>query len=361
MRPHRVYALLLLAIVLAYGAPGRAAPDADPDDESGHQVAQVGISRSVLNAVDEGEAASDADAGILNRFRQSSVLMRTMARVVAFDRSAELTWNPTVSEYVDISPRYWLTKESSIGIGVNFQHEFTQDDSTTYRNETLWGDFRAGYSIASVAHIPGIDVDISASFGLTLPLSKWSQAAGLIATVTPGIQFSRTFEDILGGLTIGYSVSFTKLFHRYTTAVNESPHILGCVPGGDTNCDSFTNTGSRNSSYRLGHGLSISLSLAPWCSVSTDVLAYVSWLYGSVEDDRISLTPQTPTNTRHALYVDLGATFIPWPPMSLRIGLNTFAPQLAPDSSRYTPGLNTFTNLYFDIRFDVAGVIRALR
>ncbi len=303
---------------------------------------------------------TDADDA-LRRFRLSTVTLRTNATAISFDRGAEQTWNPTVGMNLDLSPRYWFSDKLSLALGIDLSGDLTENDLTTYRNEVWLGDTRAVLIARDFATIPGIDVTMSASLGVTLPTSKWSIGEGLIMSVGPSIRLGRAFPDVLGGLNIGYSARFAKNFHRYTTSELATPRIPGCLPGAAANCDSFTHTGVRNVSYRLAHGLDVSLGLADWCFISLELSAFVTWLHDGIDDPRISLTPQEPTNVRHFFFGDLGVSFLPWSPLEVRLGINTFAPQLAPDSTHYLPGLNRFTTIYIDLRFDVAGVMSALR
>ncbi len=199
---------------------------------------------------------TDADDA-LRRFRLSTVTLRTNATAISFDRGAEQTWNPTVGMNLDLSPRYWVSDKLSLALGIDLSGDLTENDLTTYRNEVWLGDTRAVLIARDFATIPGIDVTMSASLGVTLPTSKWSIGEGLIMSVGPSIRLGRAFPDVLGGLNIGYSARFAKNFHRYTTSELATPRIPGCLPGAAANCDSFTHTGVRNVSYRLAHGLDV--------------------------------------------------------------------------------------------------------
>jgi hypothetical protein len=304
---------------------------------------------------------TDADAE-MRKFRLSFVTLRTFATALSFAPDAELTYNPSVATNVEISPRYFFTDRLSLALSLDVTHEFTNNDFTRERHESYFGDTRATFIARDFARIPGIDVDISASVGLQLPTSKWSIGDGMLFAIGPSVRLSRVFPDVLGGLTIGYSARFTKLFHRTTTSELASSRIPGCVTGATSDCESFTHSGFRNVSFRLAHGLDVALGLADWCFVSLDLSAFVNWLYPLTGDDpRISHQPLAPTDERHSFYADLGVSFIPWSPLEIRVGFYTFAPQLAPDSSYYFPGVNRFSTVYLDLRFDIAGVMSALR
>jgi hypothetical protein len=306
-------------------------------------------------------ANKNAANNTLRRFRLSTLTVRTMATALSLDRSAELTWNPYVATNVEIAPRYFLTDTVSLALGIDVTDEYTNSDWTRARREATLSDLRAALIVRDFATIPGIDATLSGSIGVTLPTSKASQGDTMRFTLSPSLRLGRAFPKVLGGLAIGYSARFTKLFHGSTTSVYDGSTIPTCAPGPNEDCARFTHSGFRNASFRLMHGLDVSLGLTDWCFLSVDLSGFVSWLYpDSGDDPRISFTPQAPTNVRHALYTDLGVSFLPWSPLEVRFGAYAFHQALAPDSSPYTPGFNRFTTLYLDLRLDLAGALSQL-
>ncbi len=306
-------------------------------------------------------ANKNASRDSLRRFRLSTVTMRTMATALSLDRSAELTWNPYVANNVEIAPRFFFTDRLSLAMSLDVTHELTDSDWTRERREATLSDFRTTVIARDFATIPVIDATLSASLGVTLPTSKASQGDTMLLTVSPSVRVGRAFPDVLGGLAFGYSARLTKLFHRSTTAEYAEPVIADCAPGPNADCGRFVNSGFRNASFRLMHGLDVSLGLASWCFVSLDLSGFVSWLYPtSFEDPRESFSPQAATDVRHALYTDLGVSFLPWSPLEVRLGVYAFHQALAPDSTPYALGLNRFSTLYLDVRLDVAGAMSLL-
>jgi len=292
-------------------------------------------------------------------WRGSEIAYRNSATAISFDRSAELTWNPTWVMALELAPRYWLSETVSLGASLELSRELTNADDTTQRGETLIGDLALRISASKLATLPG-DIVLGAGFGLTLPTSLASQGDTLIMSIAPSLRLSRTFDKVLDGLTIGYGLRFTKLFHAYTTGALDEPLIATCFGGSAGSCDRFLNTGGRNVSFRMSNGLDVSLGITEWLSASVDLAVVVSWLYGAVEDARVSTTTLEPTDTRYALVADLGVSARPWKPLEIRLGAATINPQLAPDGSRYAPFFNRFTNLYLDLRLDVAELVADL-
>lgn len=286
-------------------------------------------------------------------FRGSEISYRNWMTALTLDKSADLTYNPTWVMEVEFAPRVWLGKIFNIGATIGFAHELTNADDTTKRGETQLADIGLRFGASNFAQIPGAKIDLSASLGVTLPTSLASQGDTLIMGLAPSLRLSRTF-DVLDGLTIGYSLRFTKLFHQYTTSATDTPLIPGCR--GDS-CDRFLTTGGRNVSWRVSNGFDVSLGITDWVDFAASFAVVVSRLYDGLDDERVSLTTIAPTDNRYAFVGDLGFSFHPWKPLDIGIGATSVNPQLSPDGQRYAPFINRFTALYLDLRLDVAALV----
>ncbi len=290
-------------------------------------------------------------------WRGSEVAFRNSVTALSFDPSSDLTYNPFWGMALELSPRFWFGDVWSVGASLEIQREITEADDTTRSGETQLGDLSLTFAASRFAKIPGIGADLSASLGFAFPTSLASQGATLLFSVSPSLRIGKTFDEVLEGLSIGYTARFTKLFHNYTTGELDSPIVPGCFAGSSGSCDRLLNTGVRNASYRLSNTLDLSLGLAEWVTFSTSFGIVVSWLYDDVEDERVSHTELEPQDERFALVADLGFSFQPAKPLEIRFGASTFNPQLAPDGSRYDPYFNRFTTLYLDLRLDVAALV----
>ena len=198
----------------------------------------------------------------------------------------------------------------------------------------------------------------SPALALRFPTSKASQGQSLLTALTMEVAISRSF-DLLEGLSVAYQFQGTRSFHRYTTSTLESPRIDGCVGVGGV-CSSLLNTGVRNTDWRLTHVVSVGFSPLTWLGFSTNVGWISDHVRPGADDPRVSYTPQEPTDWRHYLLFGLEVDVRPLPGFQVAVGASTAAPQLAPDSSPYTPLLNRHTAVYVDLRLDVAPLIDAL-
>ncbi len=286
----------------------------------------------------------------------SEVAYRNSVTALSFDRGADLTYNPYWAMSLELAPRYSFGSIWNLSANLEIAHELTEADDTTLSNETLLGDLSLRLGASRFAKIPGIDVDVSASLGLTLPTSLASQGDTLMFALAPQVRLSRTFDKVLSGLTIGYSLRLSKLFHEYTTSALDSPVIPGCIATSTGSCDRLLNTGFRNASFRLGQTFDANLDITSWLSASASFGVTVSWLYDDIDDPRVSHQELEAQDNRYALIADVGLTAVPWKPVSVNLGVSAMNPQLAPDGSRYAPLFNRFATVYLDFRVDIAAL-----
>jgi len=360
------YLAMAFGIVVVLGKGTRGAEpqpmptstEVTPSSEVPDPSAPGNVSIPDVNTTDSASQPSQKKAK--SAWRGSEIAFRNSVTAISLDRSADLTYNPFWGMALELSPRFWFDNVWSVGASIEIQREITQADDTTLRDETLISDLGVRVGASNFAKIPGVDIDLSASLGLTFPTSLASQGDTLMFALSPSLRLGRTFSSVLDGLTIGYSARFTKNFHQYTTGELESPSVPGCFVGQTGSCDRFLNTGYRNVSFRFSNGFDLSLDFTSWLSLSADFAIIVSWVHDNIDDERVSHTELEPTNTRYALAADLGLSARWWKPLEVRIGASTVNPQLRSDGDRFAPFFNRFTTLYLDLRLDVAALVQNL-
>ena len=214
--------------------------------------------------------------------------------------------------------------------------------------------YYAGY--APVVTIPVVDIAVSADLALQVPTSKVSRARTLALGIGPGVRLSRSF-DLLGGLSVGYSLRAQPLIHRTTTAELETPLIPGCSAS-NGGCDAYLHSGVRNAQFRLQQLFYVSARMLDWLSLSVTYGLWIDWLYPiDIEDPRISAETIEPQNRRYASVWEVEVLFSPMKALKIGVGTSTLGPQLAPDSSYYNPFYNRYTTIFVDLHLDVAGLI----
>jgi hypothetical protein len=355
---------LAFGIVIVIGKGGQAEPGDPTRTPLAEAVAKVSASTDEPTAVTPEVTATASQPADKKKaksaWRGSEIALRHSATTLSFDRAADLTYNPTVVMSFELAPRFSFDDVWSVGATFGFNYEYTQADSNTRANETTLDDTTLSLSASRFAKIPGAGIDISAGLGFTFPTSLSSQGDTLMLAVAPSLRLAKTFESVLSGLSLGYSLRFTKYFHEYTTGATDTPQIPGCSAGSAIACESLLSTGYRNPSFRVANTFDADLAFTDWLSLSASFGLYTTWLYDDVDDSRVSHTELEPADQRFAMMGDVGVSARFWKPLEMRLGLFTINPQLASNGDRYAPFVNRFSTLYLDLRLDVAALIQTL-
>ena len=293
-------------------------------------------------------------------WRGSQVSLRTETTLLTLQKDAELTYNPYVALALEVRPRWHFGRMFYLALDFSMIHEFTNADDTTRKGETWIGDLDVGGGVNNFWTIPGVGIDLSADLHVVAPTSKISQARTMNAAIRGGLTLSRSFP-VLSGLSVAYTLGGTGYFHRHTTAGLDTPLISGCSSE-DGSCDRFLNGGLRNSWFRLGNSLGISMNFLPWLGLDVFVMHRIDFLYkASDADPRISYVAQTPTNRRQSLAYDIGLRLTPMKSLEIGLGVSTLNPLQSPDSSPYTAFVNRYTMGYLELRLLVDGLVDQIK
>jgi hypothetical protein len=275
-----------------------------------------------------------------------------------FDRSYENTWNPYYAQTLLLAPVWWLSEGFHLSGSALLTREFTEADSTTEAGETLLGDTTIRAVAPKVLHIEKAGLSLGVDLALSAPTSKTSKARTLLAGVGPGAALSWRAK-VLSGLNVSLSTRVTRYLHSFTTSGREAPLVGSCGAATEA-CGAFLNTGLRNTQWRMTHGLSLSLGLTPWLSLSLSQVLSTDWLYALNPGLLPTLTPQEAQDKRFGSAFDVSVGLEAIQGLDLRLGLTTAGPQLAPDSSLINPFYTRYTALYLDLVVDlddVAGLV----
>jgi len=297
--------------------------------------------------------ATSAKADIATSFKGSSVGIKNVMSTLTLNKDGQLTYNPYYAVSIQASPRFAFTKRFYASVSVGAVREMTNADNTTMRGETLLDDVSLRLGLSQIAKIPG-GLSLSGAIDGLAPTSKASQARTMIVGVRPSLNLAWAVPGTKK-LSFNYSVAGTWYAHQYTTASKESPLIPGCSIT-DRGCDAFSHSGVRNTQWRLINSVSTNFSATSWLSFGATFVMLHDFVYAldPYEDETPSFVPQEPSSIRYILAYDLSATVRPMSAMSITLGASTANPQLAPDTSYYTPFFNRYTNLYLNLSFDVA-------
>jgi hypothetical protein len=310
-----------------------------------------------------GEVTGGAKQADRPAWRGTSVNYSHNLGVMTLAPAAEPFYNPTWSQRLGLFPEWHFGDLITLRGRFFLSQEFTESDSTRYRNEvelsdvwldTVWSGFTEKNS----------RIHLGADLRVTLPTSKVSQAQTRILTLGPSLNVSRRF-DVLSGLTLIYTGRFTWRANRFATRQNEGPKSCGDTRALEC-ADFILNSGVRNVQFDLLHGPVVSFAPHPKVDVSASFLMQRGWLpalaaapaelAGSTE-----LAAGTGVATRDLMIFSLSVSYQAFKAVGFSLGAWTFSNQLGEDGRYQFPLFNRNTTLYLDATFDLEGAVSSFR
>jgi len=200
-------------------------PEPEPETSATEMEAGAGISGDLGDptiaedleaARDERERAEEEPVDDLDApeeeaeqlpFRGSLLLWDNEVTTATFDRSALLDYNPTYVMAFSLRPRYYLTDDVSVRLRQDLSIEMTDTDTRSRNREPVLAD-----TILDVVHgnlVEAYGATVAAGGRLTLPTSIASRAYQKYFTVGANASVKRPFEDVLEGLLLGLSTSYS--------------------------------------------------------------------------------------------------------------------------------------------------------
>lgn len=267
-----------------------------------------------------------------------ALTIRNVAGVTAFDKQADLTYNPTVSSALSLSPSHTFTGGSAVRLGLGLSYEWTTPDFQTTRHEVWLSD--PSITVTYPIFASGKRFSVGGSTTMVAPVSPTSRAASLITRVDQAVRVSTQLSD----WSVSYSIKGTKLFHDFTTGQLEDARIGAC--SGDE-CLSLVHTGVRNASWSNTHYLASSYAFTDRFSMSVSGGVILAGLYPLTSTD--GLPDDEGPSTRYLGTTRIGAQFSPVKGCSIGTGAESFHAQLRPDGSRQTALFNRYAQIFLDL------------
>lgn len=207
--------------------------------QTGENATQPAVSvgtTSPAPATDTPQAASEAPkkAPKPRPFAGTQIYNQNSMSTATIFRGQQQDYNPTVESNLWLLPRYAINKDFQLRGRMIITYEYTNSDSTTFRNEPLLSDAGLQLFYRGVPEIAGFKPMLAAT--LTAPTSKVSRARTMI--FSPGVigQLSRAVEHVLGGeLMFLTSVSYTHpIYQQRVPGVVDArdEQTFTCVAGG---------------------------------------------------------------------------------------------------------------------------------
>ncbi|MBM4343784.1 MAG: hypothetical protein FJ100_10445 [Deltaproteobacteria bacterium] len=299
-----------------------------------------------------GQTGSGALAALVpgsgSPFAGSTVTLRNTATAISLDKAHEPTYNPYYALQLTLAPNVILPKGLYARASAFVTRELTQEDDTTYRGESVWSDTNATLGWRAL-RVPSLGAMLNLEALFTLPTSKASQAR----TLTLGTGLGATLIVSAGDFYFLGISRATYNWHRYTTGQTETPWLPGCQ-GTATGCDPYIGNGVRNPEWRLLNLLGGGWSPAAWLGLNAQFAVIDNVLYGAT-DQRTPAGVAVPvsatnSNLRGAFYYGLSAELRVHKALIVLLGVDTFNPQLQPDSTYRQAVFNRFSTLYVDLQ-----------
>lgn len=271
------------ARLVAQAEPGDVAPapapaPADPDGSPAPQPAvSLGTSTTPPAADTPATAAPETEAKPKPRpFAGSAVTLTTSMTTNTVFRGQTQYDNPTVESNLWLLPRYALNDAFQLRGRLIVSYEYTNADSTTYRNEPQLSDTTLQLFYRKIPKFWEIQPAVAVNLGL--PTSKSSQAKTLL--FSPGLtaQLMRPFEHVLkGDVAVIASLTYSHPFYRSRNpeVSDPRPYALTCI-GGNSCSDLLS--GSMNASNSLSYSLIVE---GEWGKFSPAImyLGASQWVY----------------------------------------------------------------------------------
>jgi hypothetical protein len=196
-------------------------------------------------------------------------------------RGQQLYPNATVESSLFVLPRYAINRAFQLRARTVVTYEYTNSDSSTYRNEPLLSDTTLQLYYRSIPKVLGFQPAVAAS--AALPTSKLSRARTMIFTPSALLQVSRPIERFFGGEALILStVAYGHPIYRTENPVvtdARPPGAFACVGG--SNCQDLLG-GALNPSDTLSYSFLFEAEWGKW-SPALFYLGATQWAYRPTE------------------------------------------------------------------------------
>ena len=281
-------------------------------------------------------------------FAGSTLTLRNTATAVSLNKDFDPTYNPYYALQLTLAPNVNLPAGIYVRANASVTRELTQEDDTTYRGESVWSDTNATLGWRAV-RLPSIGTMLNLEAIVTLPTSKAARARTLTAATGIGATLIVAQGDF-------YLLAISRVahnWHRYTTGELEKPWLGDCqsFAGG---CDPYVGTGVRNPQWRFLNLLGGGWSPTAWLGINAQFAVIDNVLYPLADSPIASggtLAPSvTNTNLRGSFYYGISTELRVHKALTVLVGVDTFNPQLAPNSTYQQAVFNRFSSLYIDLQ-----------
>lgn len=278
--------------------------------------------------------------------------------------------NPVYEWWFRFAPRYVVYENGKDTVAVqawfNLYHEFTNSDSTTYKNETLIGPTTvwAQYSRPLYREKEWVTSLAVAPLRLTLPTDKASRNSGQILGMGASVGVNQSIPirgrsaSALNSARVGLLAMYSHPFTKATNPVNPDLARPRQDLGGRTFESDVLRSGMI-ANHQLNVALSGGLQITPKLSLSASYYLLQTWAYrppgacvtpqGASTGDICLPTNDDATNFRVNTWLLTSIDYDLFDEISLSAGYYNLANQIGPDGQRRSPFWSPGARFFFSI------------
>ena len=289
--------------------------------------------------------------------------------------------NPTYEWWFRFAPRYVLYENGTDTISAiaafNVYHEFTNSDSTTYKNETQLGPTTLFFQYGRPLYKEGEWVtSLSVSpLRLTFPTDKASRLSGQIlglggsVSVNQSIPINGRSASALNSARVGLMGIYNHPFTKATNPVNPDLKRYRQDLDGRTFESDVLRSGMLPN-HQLNVAFTAGLNITPKFSLNGSYYIMNTWAY---RPPGACVTPQgastgpicLPTNEdapnyRVATWFMASLDYDLFDELSLSLGYYNQANQIGPDGQRRSPFWSPYARFYFSITANLDAIYESL-
>lgn len=292
-----------------------------------------------------------------------------------------LSANPVYEQWYSLRPKYYLYESKVESIDVNARIdlflELTNSDTTTYRNEPVFGDpwFNIVYGRFLYKDEASGYSTKAAVGGRVIPgLSKTSQGRGTVAALGVNLGLEQTVPingpkaDVFQAIGFNGGLLYLKPFNRCTTPCNPSFTYVRQ----DTDARSFESdqlAGTPLINHSLLASLGTELSITQTLKLGLAYIWVMQWAY-RVDDRPITVNTLTgpatvqdvsnPTHFQVSPWLLASLDFDPVDEIGMSLGYYNYTSQIGPNGERRNPLWSPDARFFFSVIFALDAIYQRI-
>jgi hypothetical protein len=239
----------------------------------------------------------------------------------------ESSRNEYVAWSASLMPGYQFSDRTRIQLSMGLSQELTQSDSASVPHQLMISDLKLAVSRPIYRWDSG--TQISGAIGAVAPTSLRSRFEGLYTAVDARL----LFQQPLGDFFFGFTTSFRKNFHQYTSPILTASDLnasgglrtaLARENGNERVAAGIAVGSQNNTSFSWTNSLLVAYSFTDKLSLGVMYALATGWAYNSYPRDNLTAVGAVPGNRKgQASTADVGFTYTALDNLALDAGVRT--------------------------------------